>query len=71
MKPIDGTIENDLRKLQDFCEYEKLCGTLTMLWINALIARYPSEYLLYSKDTPFHRPYREKARARIAKQVEV
>lgn len=43
MKPIDGTIENDLRKLKDFCEYEKLCGTLTMLWFYALIARYPSE----------------------------
>lgn len=67
MKPINGSTENDLNTLKHFCEYEKLGGTHTMQWFYAHIDRYPSEYLLYSKDTPFHRPYREKARARIAK----
>ena len=68
MYTITGTIENDLIRLKYLCEYDKLGGTCTMLYFYGFINRYPLEYLLYSRDTPFHYPYREKAKATIAKQ---
>ena len=59
MAPINKTIEDDLRVLKNFCKYEKLFGTYTMLYFYGLLGRYPLEYLLYSQDTPFHKPYRD------------
>ena len=70
MTPINGTIENDLRTLKNFSEYDKLGGTHTMLWFYGLITRYPLEYLLYSHETQFHTPYREKAKATISKKFQ-
>jgi hypothetical protein len=60
--PISNSIENDIKTLQGFCQYDTLGGTHTMLWFYGLISRYPLEYLLYSRDTSFHKPYREKAK---------
>lgn len=65
MAPINNTIENDLVKLKSFCQYDKLWGTYTMLYFYGLISRYPLEYLLYSRDTSFHKHYREEARIRL------
>ena len=70
MAPINKTIEDDLRVLKNFCEHEKLCGTYTMLYFYGLLGRYPLEYLLYSRDTPFHKPYRDAAKITVAKRIE-
>ena len=70
MAPINKTIEDDLRVFKNFCEHEKLWGTHSMLYFYGLLDRYPLEYLLYSRDTPFHTPYREKAKITVAKKFE-
>jgi hypothetical protein len=71
MHPISNSKENDLVTLKNFCQYEKLGGTHTMLWFYGLISRYPLEYLLYSRDTPFHNHYRDKAKERLKLQAEI
>jgi len=71
MSPIKETIEEDLKTLRNYCTYERLGGTTTMLWFYGLLARYPLEYLLYSRDTPFHTPYRAQAKARFTKHIEI
>jgi hypothetical protein len=65
MHPISNSKEKDLVSLKNFCQYEKLGGTHTMLWFYGLTSRYPLEYLLYSRDTSFHKHYREKAKERL------
>ena len=69
MAPINKTIENDLITLKNFCQYEKLGGTTTMLWFYGLLVRYPLEYLLYSHEIPFHSHYRKKAKETIIKKL--
>ncbi len=63
--PLSETIVRDLKTLRAFSEYNTLGGTHTMLWFYALLRKYPFEYLLFSRDTPFHKPYREKAKERL------
>ena len=69
MAPINKTIENDLITLKNFCQYEKLGRTTTMLWFSGLLNRYPLEYLIYSHETPFHSHYRKKAKETIIKNL--
>ncbi len=64
--PLSKSIESDLKTLRTFSEYNTLGGTHTMLWFYALLRKYPLEYLIFSRDTPFHKPYREKVKEELS-----
>ncbi len=70
MGTISGSREIDLRTLKSFSEYDILGGTCTMQWFYGLLGLYPLEYLHFSHDTPFHLPYRKKARESLVYKIE-
>ena len=50
MRPINGTIENDLIKLKGFASQPKIYGFVSNLWFGGLVDKYPFEYLFFSQD---------------------
>ena len=55
MRPINGTIENDLIKLKGFASQPKISGYVSNLWFGGLVSKYPFEYLLFSQDHEFQK----------------
>lgn len=69
MRPINGTIENDLKKLKHFAEQPKIVGYVSNLWFSALISRYPFEYLLFSQEFDYQQYKKEQTKEHIKKRV--
>ena len=65
MKPINGTIENDLRKLKDFVSQAKITGFVSNLWFGGLVSKYPFEYLFFSQEFENHQYKKEQTKAQI------
>jgi hypothetical protein len=40
MKPINGTIDNDLIKLKGFASQPKITGFVSNLWFGGLVSKY-------------------------------
>ena len=55
MRPMNGTIENDLIKLKEFASQPKISGYVSNLWFGGLVSKYPFEYLLFSQDHEFQK----------------
>ena len=53
MRPMNGTIENDLIKLKGFASQPKISGYVSNLWFGGLVSKYPFEYLLFSQEFDF------------------
>ena len=69
MRPINGTIENDLIKLKDFASQPKIFGYVSNLWFGGLVSRYPLEYLLFCQEFDFQKFKKEQTKEQIKKRV--
>lgn len=69
MRPINGTIENDLTKLKGFASQPKFNGYVSNLWFGGLVSKYPFEYLLFSQEFDFQKYKREQTQEHIKKRV--
>jgi hypothetical protein len=69
MRPINGTIENDLIKLRDFASQPKIVGYVSNLWFGGLVSKYPLEYLLFSQEFNFQKFKKEQTKEQIQKRV--
>ena len=69
MKPINGTIENDLRKLKGFASQPKISGYVSNLWFGGLISKYPFEYLLFSQEYDFQQYKKEQTKESIKNRL--
>jgi hypothetical protein len=58
MRPINGTIENDLIKLKGFASQPKIYGFVSNLWFGGLVDKYPFEYLFFSQDY-YHQKFKK------------
>ena len=68
MRPINGTIENDLIKLKGFASQPKISGYVSNLWFGGLVSKYPFEYLLFSQDCKFQQFKKEQTKEHIKKR---
>ena len=69
MRPINGTIENDLTKLKGFASQPKIYGYVSNLWFAGLVSKYPFEYLLFSQEFDFQQHKKEQTQEHIKKRV--
>ncbi len=70
MRPINGTIENDLVKLKGFASSQpKISGYVSNLWFAGLVSKYPFEYLLFSQEFDFQQYKKEQTQEHIKKRV--
>ena len=69
MRPINGTIENDLTKLKGFASQPKIYGYVSNLWFGGLVSKYPFEYLLFSQEFDFQQYKKEQTQEHIKKRV--
>ena len=69
MNPINGTIENDLRKLKGFASQPKISGYVLNLWFGGLVSKYPFDYLLFSQEFDFQQYKKEQTQEHIKKRV--
>ena len=69
MRPINGTIENDLRKLKGFASQPKISGYVSNLWFGGLISKYPFEYLLFSQEYDFQQYKKEHTKESIKNRL--
>ena len=69
MRPINGTIENDLIKLKGFASQPKIYGYVSNLWFGGLVSRYPFEYLLFSQEFDFQQFKKEQTKEQVKKLV--
>jgi hypothetical protein len=65
MRPINGTIENDLIKLKVFASQSKISGYVSNLWFGGLVSKYPFEYLLFSQEYDFQQFKKEQTKEQI------
>ena len=65
MIPINKTVENDLRKLNEFSSAAKVYGFVSNLWFSCLRNRYPMEYLLFSQVNNNQDYYKNQIKAKI------
>ena len=68
MRPINGTIENDLTKLKGFASQPKIYGYVSNLWFAGLVSKYPFEYLLFSQEFDFQQYKKEQTQEHIKKR---
>ena len=68
MRPINGTIENDLTKLKGFASQPKIYGYVSYLWFAGLVSKYPFEYLLFSQEFDFQQYKKEQTQEHIKKR---
>ena len=69
MRPINGTIENDLTKLKGFASQPKIYGYVSNLWFAGLVSKYPFEYLLFSQEFDFQEYKKEQTKEQIKNRV--
>jgi hypothetical protein len=69
MRPINGTKENDLRKLMDFASKSKISGYVSNLWFGGLVCKYPFDYLLFSQEYDFQQFKKEQTREQIKNRL--
>lgn len=69
MRPINGTIENDLKKLKGFASQPKISGYISNLWFGGLVSKYPFEYLLFSQDHDFQQYKKEQTKEHIKNRL--
>ena len=69
MRPMNGTIENDLIKLKEFASQPKISGYVSNLWFGGLVSKYPFEYLLFSQEFDFQQYKKEQTQEHIKKRV--
>lgn len=69
MRPINGTIENDLIKLKGFTSQPNISGYVSNLWFGGLVSKYPFEYLLFSQEYDFQQFKKEQTQEHIKKRV--
>ena len=69
MKPINGTIDNDLIKLKGFASQPKISGYVSNLWFGGLVSKYPFEYLLFSQEVDFQQYKKEQTKEQIKNRV--
>jgi 6-pyruvoyl-tetrahydropterin synthase len=69
MRPINGTIENDLTKLKGFVSQPKIYGYVSNLWFGGLVSKYPFEYLLFSQEFDFQQYKKQQTQENIKKRV--
>jgi len=69
MIPINGTIENDLKKLKGFASQPKISGYVSNLWFGGLISKYPFEYLLFSQEYDFQQFKKEQTKKQIKNRL--
>ena len=69
MRPINGTIENDLIKLKGFASQPKITGFVSNLWFGGLVSKYPFEYLLFSQEFDFQQYKKEQTKEQIKNRV--
>ena len=69
MKPINGTINNDLIKLKGFASQPKISGYVSNLWFGGLVSKYPIEYLLFSQDYDFQQFKKKQTKEQIKKDI--
>ena len=69
MRPINGTIENDLIKLKGFASQPKISGYVTNLWFGGLVSKYPFEYLLLSQEFDLQQYKKEQTKEQIKNRV--
>ena len=67
MRPINGTIENDLVKLKGFASQPKISGYVSNLCFGGLVSRYPFEYLLFSQEFDSQQFKKEQTKEHIKK----
>ena len=69
MNPINGTIENDLRKLKGFASQPKISGYVLNLWFGGLVSKYPFDYLLFSQEFDFQQYKKEQTKKHIKNRL--
>ena len=69
MRPINGTIENDLTKLKGFASQPKIYGYVSNLWFGGLVSKYPIEYLFFSQDYDYQQFKKEQTKEQIKNRV--
>jgi len=69
MRPINGTIENDLTKLKGFASQPKIYGYVSNLWFEGLVSKYPFEYLLFGQEFDFQQYKKQQTQENIKKRV--
>ena len=69
MRPINGTIENDLIKLKGFASQPKISGYVSNLWFGGLVSKYPIEYLFFSQDYDYQQFKKEQTKEQIKNRV--
>lgn len=69
MKPINGTIENDLKKLKGFASQPKISGYISNLWFGGLVSKYPFDYLLFSQEYDFQQYKKEQTKEHIKNRL--
>jgi len=69
MISINGTIENDLKKLKGFASQPKISGYVSNLWFGGLISKYPFEYLLFSQEYDFQHFKKEQTKKQIKNRL--
>ena len=69
MRPINGTIENDLIKLKGFASQLKIYGFVSNLWFGGLVDKYPFEYLFFSQDYDHQKFKKDQTKEQIKNRV--
>ena len=69
MRPINGTIENDLTKLKGFASQPKIYGYVSNLWFGGLVSKYPFEYLFFSQDYDHQKFKKDQTKEQIKNRV--
>jgi hypothetical protein len=69
MNPINGTIENDLRKLKGFASQPNISGYVLNLWFGGLVSKYPFDYLLFSQEFDFQQYKKEQTKKHIKNRL--
>jgi len=69
MRPINATIENDLKKLKGFASQPKISGYVSNLWFGGLVSKYPFEYLLFSQEYDFQQFKKEQTKEQIKNRL--
>ena len=69
MRPINGTIENDLIKLKGFASQPKISGYVSNLWFGGLVSKYPIEYLFFSQYYDYQQFKKDQTKEQIKNRV--
>jgi len=69
MRPINGTIKDDLIKLKGFASQPKISGYVSNLWFGGLVSKYPIEYLFFSQYYDYQQFKKDQTKEQIKNRV--